>query len=77
MVVAAYMNYASYMILNEAVVKSGKKSFPNIVSFYLGEKVAKWFTYILFLTNFFACTIYTTICKDQGSYFKPGDLWSL
>jgi amino acid permease len=62
-VIAAYMNYCSYMLLNEAVVSSRKKSFPNICSFYLGKRYAQIFTYILFMTNFMACTIYTTICK--------------
>lgn len=61
--IAAYVNYATYMLLNEAVVKSKKKSYPNICSFYLGKRYAQIFTYILFMTNFMACTIYTTICN--------------
>ena len=62
-VVAAYMNYYSYMLLNEAVAVSKRKSYPNICSYYLGKGYAKIFTYMLFMTNFMACTIYTTICK--------------
>jgi amino acid permease len=58
---AAYLTYLSYMYMNEAVEKSGKKSYANVCSYYFGNSMARINVFILIILNFVAMALYTTI----------------
>jgi amino acid permease len=58
---AAYLTYLSYMFMNEAVERSGKKSYGNICSYFFGSKLARINVFVLITTNFVATAVYSTI----------------
>jgi IS1 family transposase len=49
------------MFMNEAVEKSGKKSYANVCSYFFGNRIAKINVFILIVLNFVAIALYTTI----------------
>jgi amino acid permease len=56
-----FLNYSTFMILNRSVEFSGKKSYPNVCSYFFGKNWARAFTFILLLSNFMACVVYPTV----------------
>ena len=58
---SALTAYASYISLDYAIQHSRKHSYANMVSFYLGKKVATIFIIFLICTNFMGSTIYPAV----------------
>lgn len=50
------LSYNSIICLTEAIRKSGKKRYPNIVSYYLGKRVGKAISHLIILVQF-ACVV--------------------
>lgn len=60
-----FLAYTSYASLFTAIIKSGKKRYPNLISYYLGRGNAKIFSYLLLGVTFLSCDIYICISWNQ------------
>lgn len=55
--------YTSYTSLFTAIIKSGKKRYPNLVNYYLGKKPAMLFAICIICVQFLSVCIFSCIGK--------------
>ena len=56
-------NYVTLTVLNDAVKVSGKKSYPNVASYFFGRKWAVAFAYMFLASNVSGCMVYPALGK--------------
>ena len=59
----SFLAYTSYTSLFKAIIKSGKKRYPNLVNYYLGKKAAKIFALCIISVQFLSVCIFCCIGK--------------
>lgn len=64
------VTYTSFSCLNDMVIRSGKKSYVNIASYYLGKTNGKIIAQFLILSQFTTAILYPSISKDPKSHQK-------
>lgn len=57
------VTYTSYSCLNDMIIRSGKKSYANVASFYLGKNNAKIIARFLIFAQFASGILYPAISK--------------
>lgn len=60
-VIFSFVNYYTIVVLNELIVKSGKKSYANIAAYYLGKVPAKIVTQFLIVAMCSTAIIYGAV----------------
>lgn len=63
MFVFALVTYTAQNILNSLILESGKKSYANVCSYYLGRKNAKFISQFFIFAQFCSTIIYTSVSK--------------
>lgn len=63
----SFLAYTSYSALFSAIIKSGKKRYPNLINYYLGRRPAKIFALCIICVQFLSTTIFTCIGKRSHS----------
>lgn len=63
MILAAVIVHRSFLLLNEAIEVSGRKSYPNVVAHFFGRKVGKFYAYMFFISGTMISVVFTTIGK--------------
>lgn len=57
----SFLAYTSYTSLFKAIIKSGKKRYPNLVNYYLGNKPARLFALCIISVQFLSVCIFSCI----------------
>lgn len=61
----AYITHTAQNILNDLIVESGRKSYANVCSHYLGKRNAKLIIQFIIFAQVTGTIIYTSISKSQ------------
>lgn len=60
-ILASVLNYQTFMLLDQAITRSKKRSYANIVAHFLGKKLARFNILMTILTLMMVCCIYATL----------------
>lgn len=63
----SFLAYTSYTSLFKAIMKSGKKRYPNLVNYYLGKKPAQLFAFSIICVQFLSVCIFSCIGKLKSN----------
>lgn len=59
----SFLAYTSYTALFKAIMRSGRKRYPNLVNYYLGRNPARLFAVLIICVQFLCSTLFTCIGK--------------